>query len=242
MLAVALVLGTGGRGERLVATVQGAVDHRLGEAGFRIRRVQIQGASPIATGDIVRAAGVFRDQPILGLDLRALRARVESVGWIKEARVIRLLPDTLVISVVQRRQMAVWQHEGRTVVIDDHGQVISEANPARFAKLPLVVGAGGAAAAPGILPVLAQRPKLMARMDALVRVDDRRWDLRMKDGSLIQLPAAGEEEALMQLEQLDQRSRILDLGFERIDLRNPDVVAVRPREPLSTTRLAPAGA
>jgi cell division protein FtsQ len=71
----------------------------------------------------------------------------------------------------------------------------------------------------------------MERMDALVRVDDRRWDLRMKDGSLIQLPAVGEEESLMRLEQLDQRSRILELGFERIDLRNPDVVAVRPRQP-----------
>jgi cell division protein FtsQ len=60
-------------------------------------------------------------------------------------------------------------------------------------------------------------------------VDGRRWDLRMKDGSLIQLPATGEEQALLQLEQLDQRSRVLDLGFDRIDLRNPDVVAVRPR-------------
>jgi cell division protein FtsQ len=91
-----------------------------------------------------------------------------------------------------------------------------------------VVGEGGAEHAPEILPTIAQRPKLMARMDALVRVDDRRWDLRLKDGSLIQLPAVGEEAALMQLEQLDQRSRILELGFERIDLRNPDVVAVRP--------------
>jgi cell division protein FtsQ len=143
---------------------------------------------------------------------------------------------------VERRQLAVWQHDGHTAVIDDHGMVIPEADPARFAALPLVVGAGGAEAAPKILPLLAQRPKLMGRMDALVRADDRRWDLRMKDGSLIQLPAVGEEAALMQLEQLDQRSRILDLGFERIDLRNPDVVAVRPREPLPPGRLPMAGA
>jgi cell division protein FtsQ len=75
-----------------------------------------------------------------------------------------------------------------------------------------------------------------------VRVDNRRWDLRMKDGSLIQLPATGEDDALMQLERLDQRSRILELGFERIDLRNPDVVAVRPREGAPAGQLAAAGA
>jgi cell division protein FtsQ len=241
-LAGAAVLATGHRGERLVAQAQAAVDGKFGQAGFRLRKVQIEGASAMATADIVKAAGVYKDQPLLGLDLTALRKRVEAVGWVKDARIVRLLPDTLVISVVERRQLAVWQHDGKIAVIDDHGLVIPEANPARFATLPLVVGAGGAEAAPKILPLLAQRPKLMGRMDALVRVDDRRWDLRFKDGSLIQLPAVGEEEALMQLEQLDQRSRILDLGFERIDLRNPDVVAVRPREPVPPGQLPPAGA
>jgi cell division protein FtsQ len=241
-LAGVAVLATGHRGERLVATAQSAVDGKFGQAGFRLRAVQIQGASAMAMPDIVKAAGVYKDEPLLGLDLTALRKRVEAVGWVKDARVVRLLPDTLVISVAQRRQLAVWQHDGKTMVIDDHGLVIPEADPARFAALPLVVGAGGAEAAPKILPLLAQRPKLMGRMDALVRVDDRRWDVRMKDGSLIQLPATGEEDALMELEQLDQRSRILDLGFERIDLRNPDVVAVRPREPLPPGRLPAAGA
>jgi cell division protein FtsQ len=60
----------------------------------------------------------------------------------------------------------------------------------------------------------------------------------LKDGGLIQLPAADEEAALMRLETLDLRSRILDLGFERIDLRNPDTIAVRPRAPAPLT--APA--
>jgi cell division protein FtsQ len=244
LLAVAgvAILATGHRAEHIASAVQRGVDGKFGQAGFRLRRVRIDGASQMAMADIVRAAGVYKDEPLIGLDLADLRHRVDAVGWVKQARVERLLPDTLVISVVERRQLAVWQHDGKTFVIDEKGQPIPEADPARFASLPLVVGEGGGAAAPQILPLLAQRPKLMGRMDALVRVDDRRWDLRMKDGSLIQLPAVGEEEALMQLEQLDQRSRILDLGFERIDLRNPDLVAVRPREPAPPGALPTAGA
>jgi cell division protein FtsQ len=241
VVGVGAVLATGHRGERIAAALQTGLDGRFGQAGFRLRKVQVQGASAMAMADIIKAAGVYKDEPLLGLDLDGLRKRVETVGWVKEARIVRLLPDTLVISVVERRQLAIWQHDGKTAVIDEHGLVIPEANPARFASLPLVVGTGGAEAAPKILPLLAQRPKLTARMDALVRVDDRRWDLRLKDGSLIQLPAVGEEEALMQLESLDARSRILDLGFERIDLRNPDVVAVRPREPTPPGRLPTAG-
>jgi cell division protein FtsQ len=241
-LALGATLATGHRGERIAQAAAGAVDGKFGQAGFRLRAVHVEGASPMATADIIKTAGIYRDQPLLGLNLNALRQRIESVGWVKDARVVRLLPDTLVIAVVERRQLAVWQHGGRSFVIDDHGKVIPEANAARFTTLPLVVGEGGAEHAPQILPIIAQRPKLMAQMDALVRVDDRRWDLRMKDGSLIQLPATGEDDALMQLERLDQRSRILELGFERIDLRNPDVVAVRPREAAPAGQLAAAGA
>lgn len=235
LVAVTATLATGQRGEMLVAGIGAGIDGRFGQAGFKLAAIHVEGASKMATPDIVAAAKVYKDQPVLGLDLAEVRERVERVGWVKEAKVVRLLPDTLVIAVVERRQMAVWQHNGRTVVIDDQGRVIPEADARRFPALPLVVGAGGAEHAPKILPAIAQRPKLMVRMDALVRVDNRRWDLRLKDGGIVQLPAVGEEEALMQLEQLDQRSRILDLGLARIDLRNPDVVAVRPRE------TAPAG-
>lgn len=230
-LALGVTLATGGRGQQIASAIGAGVDGRFGDAGFRLQTVHVQGASAMATADIVRAASVHKDDPLLGMDLNALRQRVERVGWVKEARVVRLLPDTLMIAVKERRQLAVWQHGGRSVVIDEQGGVIPEADPARFTNLPLVVGAGGAQHAGEILPILAQRPKLMAHLEALVRVDDRRWDLRLKDGSLIQLPAVEEEQALMQLEQLDLRSRILELGFERIDLRNPDTVAVRPRAP-----------
>jgi cell division protein FtsQ len=241
-LALGVTLATGHRAERLAQAVGHGVDARFAQAGFRLKTVHVQGASPMATADIVRVAGVYADQPLIGLDLDAVRQRVESVGWVKDARIVRLLPDTLVVAVDERKQLAVWQHAGKTVVIDDHGQVIPEADPGRFASLPLVVGEGADAAAPGILPILAQRPRLMQRAEALVRVDDRRWDIRLKDGSLIQLPATGEEQALMQFEKLDQRSHILELGFDRIDLRNSDVVAVRPRQTQPGARSAVAGA
>lgn len=240
-LALGVTLATGHRGERLAQATGAAVDGKFGDAGFRLKAIHVEGASPMATADIIKTAGLYKDQPLLGMDLEALRKRIETVGWVKEARVVRLLPDTLVVAVKERRQLAVWQHAGRQFVIDDHGQVIPEADAKRFSTLPLVVGEGGADHAPEILPIIAQRPKLMERMDALVRVDDRRWDLRMKDGSLIQLPAVGEEESLMRLEQLDQRSRIMELGFERIDLRNPDVVAVRPRQAPPPGHLAADG-
>jgi cell division protein FtsQ len=236
------VVASDTRARSAVEAFTAQVDRLLVAQGLVVRGLTIQGATPEARNDIARASQLSKGEPILHLDLDALRHRVEQVGWVKSARVVRLLPDTIVIAVVQRTTFAVWQHDGRAVVIDNVGHAIPEADPARFAGLPLVVGDGADEAAPRILPIVRAHPLVMQRLDALVRVDERRWDLRMKDGGLIQLPAEDEDAALMRLDALDQKSRIMALGFERIDLRDPELVAVRPRQAASQGRLVANGA
>ena len=223
-----VVLATGARAERIGASITGGMSSMAGSMGLTLKRVHITGASAEATPAIRAALDLYANQPITSLDLNALQAQVAAVSWVKEARVVRLLPDTLIIEVKEHDRLAVWQVGGRAQVIDSQGQVIAGADPGRYPRLPLIVGKGAAEAASAILPLLAQRPALMGRVDALVRVDERRWDLRLKDGSLIQLPAVDQESALIRLDALDQRERLLELGFARIDLRTPEEVAVRP--------------
>jgi cell division protein FtsQ len=229
----------GGRPMQSVTNaVQAALLQSSADLGLRVRSIHLEGASPEASADIGRAVGVQVGAPLLGVDLEAVRRRIQQVGWVKSAEVIRLYPDTLVVAVDQRKLVAVWQHEGRTAVVDADGVVAPEASPAQFSSLPLVVGEGANTAAAAILPAVVSRPRLAARLEALVRVDDRRWDLRLKDGSIIQLPASDEEAALLRLDELDRKTRILDLGFSRIDLRDPQMVAVRPRQAMTANGMA----
>ena len=230
LVGVALLLGTGGRGHALMTATGKAIDGRFAAIGFKVAHVKLTGASSYAQPAIMEAVGVSKGDPILGLDLKEMRQRLETVGWVKAARVERLLPDTLAITVMERPRLAVWQHKGATDLIDAAGVVIPAADAGRFPDLPLVVGEGANEAAAVILPLVQSRPRLMDKIEALVRVDARRWDLRLKDGAIIQLPEAHEDSALIQLDQLDQRARLLELGFERIDLRDPETVAVRPRQ------------
>jgi cell division protein FtsQ len=198
--------------------------------GLRLQDVRLSGASAAAAPDILRAAALEKGVPLASVDLDAVRRRVEAVGWVRDARVTRLYPATVVVAVDERHLVAVWEHGGHTGVIDDAGVIAPEADPARFAALPLAVGDGANTAIGAILPHLASRPRLARRLVALVRVDGRRWDLALTGGEIIQLPAADEEGALIRLDQLDQQSRVLDLGFSRIDLRDPEMVLVRPRQ------------
>jgi cell division protein FtsQ len=229
-LFLAAVLATGGRGQSMVRWIREANDTRLASIGYRLDTVHLQGTTPAAQVDILRAAALPLGAPILTLNLSDVRARVERVGWVEHARVIRLLPDTLVIAVEQRPLIAVWEHAGKTVLVVSNGAMMPRIDPAQFSGLPLIVGDGANTAAASILRLLAPRRRILQHLDALVRVDARRWDLRLKDGGLIMLPAAGEDEALKRFDQLDSRGRILELGFARIDLRDPEMVVVRPRD------------
>lgn len=229
MAALIGIAVTGERGARLASGLKTGISMRLADAGFRLAEVHVKGASPLATADILRAASLYKDQPMAGMDLGEIRRRIESVGWVRDVRVVRLLPDTLLIQVAERRQLAVWQVEGRRQVIDVRGAPIPEADPARFPDLPLVVGAGANVDAADLLIELNRRPAILSQVEALVRIDQRRWDLKLRSGGLIQLPAEGVSAALQRLDELDRESGLMRIGFERLDLRVPAVVAVRPR-------------
>jgi cell division protein FtsQ len=237
VLGVGIFLNTGDRPAAIAGGIGDIVGRQTARLGFEVKALHLQGASPAAHDEIIAAAAIRRDQPILTLDLDAIRKRVEAIGWVEEARVVRLLPDTMVIYVKEQAPAAVWQQDGVLHVIDAQGKIINEADPARYPQLPFLVGAGANEAAglnlsdgTDILSLIKARPRLAERLEALVRVDGRRWDLRLKDGAIVQLPAVGEDSALIQLDQLDHDQRVLELGFERIDLRTPEMVVVRRRE------------
>jgi cell division protein FtsQ len=230
-LVLVVVLATGGRGQALSRFVQAAGRSDLASLGFRVDDIHLQGASAVAQKQIIAAADLRTGGPILDVDLAAIRARVREVGWVADAKIIRLLPDTLVVAVIQRPLMAVWEHDGRTLVVADNGAPMPDVAPGRVTNLPLIVGAGANTAAAALLPLVSARPRLAQRLAALVRVDDRRWNLNLKDGGVILLPAIGEAAALLRLDALDRQARLLDLGFARIDLRDPEMILVRPHGP-----------
>ncbi len=224
---LALVMATGSRAEKLGQGVGDAYGNATAAMGLKLKRVRIEGASAAVRPQVQAALDLTLDQPMTTLDLDAVADRVRQVGWVRDVRVVRLYPDLLMVEVAERRGLAVWQDGARAWVIDATGTPIQGADAGAHSELPLVVGEGAEAAAAGILPLIAERPRLAARVDALVRVDQRRWDVRLKDGALIRLPAQDEEAALIALDGLDARRGLFERGFDLVDLRTAGEVVVR---------------
>ncbi|MBI1366746.1 MAG: FtsQ-type POTRA domain-containing protein [Alphaproteobacteria bacterium] len=198
-------------------------------AGFEIRKVTLVGREKAAPDEVSNALGPLLGMSTLALDLEAARARIERLGWVKSASVTRLLPDTVNISIREREPAAVWQMSGRLKLIDDGGAVIRDVGAYEYASLPLIVGAGAPEAASSLLKSLGAHPLIRQQTAALIRVAERRWNLRLRNGLDVKLPEIGFDKALNTLSTLEKAQHILDQNLEYIDLRDPERLVLRRR-------------
>ncbi|HVH82338.1 MAG TPA: cell division protein FtsQ/DivIB, partial [Stellaceae bacterium] len=140
----------------------------------------------------------------------------------------RRLPGTLYVHLIERRPLAVWQHDGKQELVDRDGTVIPVTDLSRFAKLPTVVGDDQARrGAAQLLDLLANEPQLAARVTAAVLVGDRRWNVRIDNLIDVMLPEDDMSGAWAKLAQLERVNRILQRDVEAIDLRLPDRLVMR---------------
>ena len=208
-------------------------------ANMRVQQIVIEGRSNTPEGSLAAAIGVHTGDSMLGFSLANARQRVEALSWVEHATVERRLPGTLVVNLVERRPYAIWQHDGKFVLIDREGQVVANEDVAAFGDLPLVVGAGAPQAATALLEALAAQPALKGRVIAAVRVGERRWNLRMKNGTDVLLPEGAEPQALAKLADLQSTESLLDRPLVVVDMRLPDRLVVRPQPPIALSAPGP---
>ncbi len=222
---------------QLPQRTRAAIGEGIGNAGFTMRRVEIRGEDRVSRLAIYNVAF---DQPSMAmplLDLDGTRARLLQFGWIKEARVSRRLPDTLVIEVIERRPAAIWQHSGQLTLIDAEGVILEPVALEAMPDLPLVIGPLANRHLPGLGGLLDAAPHLRPQITAATWVGGRRWDLRFQTGEVLALPegveAAGR--AILNFARMDQQTQLLGRGFVRFDMRIPGRFIVRvSREPGSS--------
>jgi len=241
MLAIALVvllaLDIPARAERAAGTA-------IGEAGFIVRGYQIVGLhhmnraliDGVVTDELRRAAeSAGRDKaPQALVDVSEIRRRLLQFGWVKDARVSRRLPDTLVIDIVERTPAALWQNQGRLALIDNEGVTLDRVPVDRMPDLPLLIGPGANDEALDLDRLMNAVPTLKPQLASATWVGGRRWDLNFQSGETVALPEGegAAKTALAKFARLDKSSGLLGRGIVRFDLRVPGKMIVRlPRAP-----------
>jgi cell division protein FtsQ len=211
-----------------------AAGEAVGNAGFRVKSVAVQGTRRMDARPIYRIALDQRTTALPLVDVAAIRERLLDYGWVKDARVSRRYPDTLVVDIVERSPAALWQDGNRLSLIDAEGHVLDKVAVTRMPDLPLLVGAGANGHARGLDELLVRAPTIKAQLVSASWVGQRRWDLAVQTGETIALPEgqAAAATALAKFAEKDKSAGLLGRGIKRFDLRKAGQMTVRlPRAP-----------
>lgn len=202
----------------------------VGRAGFSVKRIEVVGANRLDRLKVYDVALRQKDRSMAAFDLEEVRRELLADGWVADARVSRRLPDTLVIDLVERSPVAVWQRAGGHVLIDASGRPLPDVAPGAVPGLPVLVSDQPARDLAAYQRLTAAAPALREQITGGAWVGERRWNISFRSGETLLLPEgeARAKDALTEFAQMDGTSRLLGRGITRFDMRVPGRLVYRP--------------
>lgn len=208
------------------SAVRDGVAEMAGSFGLSVGNVFLEGRENADKDEVMTALQVRRGAPLFGFDLFAAKERLEALPWVQSAAVERRTPDTIYVRIVERQPFALWQHDGRVMLVDHEGVVLTDKGLGRFGNMMLLVGPEAPAHAQELFDLIAVEPDLAKRVTAAVRVGGRRWNVQLDDSIEVKLPEDDAAGAWTRLAQVERTQGILKRDLAAVDLRLPDRLVV----------------
>ncbi len=195
---------------------------------FQIRQMVIAGATPVLADEVRRRLDLRFPVSWFAVDTVVLHQTIERLDAVKTARVSVELGGALRVEITEREPAVVWRTGRILRLLDAEGQRIGfiDRRDGR-ADLPLLTGEGAHRAVPEALALIAAARPLAGRLRGLTRQGERRWDLVLDRGQVIQLPEAGAIAALERVLAMDAAMEVLARDVPVVDMRRPDRPTVR---------------
>ncbi|MDR3078957.1 MAG: cell division protein FtsQ/DivIB [Rickettsiales bacterium] len=166
--------------------------------------------------------------------LRDLKIAILEDPWISRVHVHRTIPSTLEVLVAEHNPFAIFSSDYKSyILVNEFGEKINipEKDVANFSHLFLVVDDSFNSQEIGkMFNLLSLHSTIAQRVSALIRVGNRRWDLRLRNNVLVKMPEDSDHgtEAWTALANLLDVYG-LDIDLEEIDLRVERKVFLRYR-------------
>lgn len=91
---------------------------------LEVQKISVSGLSRVEENEVLARAGDGIRGNILRVDLQEVRTRVEEILWVRHATVQRVLPDQILIKVVEREPVGIARLRGETFHVDIDGTIL----------------------------------------------------------------------------------------------------------------------
>jgi cell division protein FtsQ len=198
-------------------------------AGFKVGHVEVRGTERLNEMRVYEKAIGRSELAMPQVDLDKLRSELLGISWVKDARVSRQLPDTLVIDIVERQPHAVLRRPDRLVLIDKTGAELEPISASDARDMLVISGEGAQSQVEALDVLLDAAPALRPQVVAAEWVGNRRWNLTFGTDQRLALPEGPERAAaaLISFARADGVHRLIGGEVVAFDMRNPPRIYMR---------------
>jgi cell division septal protein FtsQ len=107
---------------------------------FQLTAIKIQGSQRVGNGTILELSGVDIHSNLLKLNRQAVEERLAAHPWIKGVEVQRDWPNRLLITVKERKPVALFAGGERFFFVDVDGAIFASAEPGDDLDFPVISG------------------------------------------------------------------------------------------------------
>lgn len=189
--------------------------------GLRVQHIYVDGNNHLTYDFIRKLIKINKNDPLLARSPDEIKEELEEVDWVREAIVDRQFPNSIYIKIIERKPIAVGQNNRNIFLIDDEGVVIREKDLKSFSQLPIVVCEDPVLFSKGIYKIISKTPKLYNYIDSVIRVGERRWNIRFKNNLEVKLPENSKqlEKSWNLLINLEKKNELFNPEIKNMDLR-----------------------
>jgi cell division protein FtsQ len=109
---------------------------------FVVKAVDVEGSERLTPEEIRSVSGIRSDLNLVFLDTDEITRRLESHPWIRNATVVKRLPDRVLVKIQERKPVAVVDIEGDLSYMDPEGEVLGQVRPGEALDFPVITGMG----------------------------------------------------------------------------------------------------
>lgn len=105
---------------------------------FNIKEIKVKGNLRLTENSIVKESGIEIGQNILRLNKSSIKEALFNLPYIKDVSIRRNWPDTIIISLVEKNEIAKIVTFGATIALGEDGQVLEAYSDNSILDIPLI--------------------------------------------------------------------------------------------------------
>jgi len=111
----------------------------LASPALQVKKIQVEGCIRHTPDQIIAMAGIIPRVNLFSLNLSQICQLLENSPWIEQAKITRILPDQLAISIIERKPVALI-NLNQLYLVDEKGTIFKKVEKEDGVSLPILTG------------------------------------------------------------------------------------------------------